>query len=102
MDNLILSTIAMESLLHSFREIIREEIKAEQHGRLQEKLLTTTEVCSLFGVSSVTISNWTNQGLLIKHTKGGRNYFKYSEVIESLKTVKKYKTKYKSYLPALN
>ena len=90
MDNIILMPVPLESLLNSFRQIIREEIKAEQNAELQDKLLTTAEVCKMFNKSAVTINNWINKGLLIKHTQGGRNYFKYSEIMANLHTLKKY------------
>ena len=91
MDNIILTPVPLDTLLQSFREIIKDEIKAEYLTKLQEKLLSTTEVAKLFKVSTVTIGSWSDQGLLIKHSIGGRNYYKYSEVMESLKTLKKYK-----------
>ena len=90
-NNIVLSSIPLESLLKSFREIIREEIKADLKDQLQEKLLNVTEVAKLFSVSTMTISSWVAKGLLTKYSIGGRNYFKNAEVMESLKSLKKYK-----------
>lgn len=92
-DNLLLSPVPLDRLLHLFREVIRQEIKAEHDEQLQDKLLTTAELCKIFNVTGVTINSWIKKSLLIKHSKGGRNYFKYSEVMESMKTLKRYKTK---------
>ena len=90
-NNIVLSPIPLDSLMQSLRQVIKEEIKADLKDQLQEKLLNVSEVAKLFKVSSVTIASWVDRGLLIKYCIGGRNYFKYSEIIESLKTLKKYK-----------
>lgn len=92
MDNIILTPVPLEKLLQSFREIIRQEIAAEQSSQQQEKLLSTDEVCKLLSVSTVTIFSWVSKGKLKKYTIGGRNRFKYSEIMESLTSLKKYKT----------
>lgn len=93
MDNLILTPVPLDTLLQSFREIIREEIKSEQTNNLDRKLLSPAEACNIFQpkISKVTLSSWTRQGLIQEHRIGGRVYYKYSELIESLKTLKKYK-----------
>ena len=65
----------------------------EKSEKEEDKLLTTQEVAKLFSVTNVTISSWISKGLLTPCSMGGRNYFKYSEVLESMKTLKKYKTK---------
>jgi len=91
MDNILLTPIPLDTLMQSFREIIKEEIKAQYLKDLEEKLLTANDVKELFAVSTVTIASWTKKGLLIKHPIGGRNFYKNSEVMESLKTLKKYK-----------
>jgi len=90
-NNIIVIPSTIEMLMASFREIIKEEIKAQYLKDLEEKLLTANDVKELFAVSTVTIASWTKKGLLIKHPIGGRNFYKNSEVMESLKTLKKYK-----------
>ena len=91
MDNIILTPVPLDVLLQSMRAIIKEEIKADYLKSLEEKLLTTGEVKKLFGVSTVTIGSWSDQGLLKRYSIGGRNFYKNSEVMDSLKTLKKYK-----------
>jgi len=58
-----------------------------------EKLLSPEETCKLFqpSISKVTLWNWTNEGKLQKHQIGGKVFYKYSEVMESITTLKKYK-----------
>ena len=89
---IILTQIPIDTLLQSFREIIRQEIAAEQSSHKEEKLLCTNDVCKLLSVSSVTISTWIAKGKLKKYTIGGRNRFKYSEIMQSLTSLKKYST----------
>ena len=92
-NQLILSQIPVNEILEGLRQIVREEIKSEKQAGLQEKLLSPSETCKLFqpNISKVTLANWSEQGLLKKHSLGGRIFYKYSEILESLKTLKKYK-----------
>lgn len=93
MDNIVLSPVPLDTLLQSFREIVRQEIAAEQSTHQQEKLLSPAETCKLFNppISKVTLTAWTKQGHLQDHRIGGRIYYKQSEVIEGAKILKKYK-----------
>lgn len=95
MDNLILTPVPLENLLQSFREIIKEEIKAEALSELQEKLLSPEEACKLFvpKVTKPTLESWSKNGPLTKHYIGGRVFYKYSEIMASLKTLGRYKIK---------
>lgn len=92
MDNtIVLTPVPLDQLVASITASVMSAIRSEQHQQLQEKLLSSKEVAKLFNVTTVTISSWIGKGLLITHSKGGRNYFKYSEVMDSMKTLKKYK-----------
>ena len=91
MDNLILSQVPLDQLVATITASVINAIRNDLQQQQQEKLLTTAEVAALFGVTNVTISSWISKGKLIAYNQGGRNRFKYSEVIESLKTLKKYK-----------
>ena len=92
--NIIVSTISIDDLLISFREIVKEEIRHHDHNLQQEKLLSTTEVCSLLNITSVTLATWVKKDLIKKYTVGRKNLYKHSEIIESLRTLKKYKHNY--------
>ena len=91
MDNIVLSPIPLDQLLTTITEKVIVAIRKQQQEDQQEKLLNTTEVCELFRVTPVTINAWIKQGKLKVYPKGGRNFFKYSEIMESLTTLKKYK-----------
>lgn len=94
MDNIVLSPVPLDKLLQSFREIVRQEIAAEQSTHKEEKLISPAETCKLFNppISKVTLTAWTKLGYLQDHRIGGRIFYKQSEIIESAKTLKKYKT----------
>ena len=93
MDNIILSPIQLDTLLQSLRSIIKEEIQAEQLNDLKEKLLSPAEACKIFQpkISKPTLSSWTDKGLITEYRLGGRIFYRYSELIEAAKTLKKYK-----------
>ena len=69
----------------------KEDTQAKKE--LEERLLSPEKTRKLFdpAVSLTTLNTWASEGILNKHHIGGRTYSKYSEIIESAKTVKKYK-----------
>ncbi len=87
------SIIHVDDLKSLMQNLIRQEIRAKQDDELQEKLLSPIETCKMFqpNISRVTLHAWTKDGRLQEHRIGGRIYYKYSEVINSLQTLKKYK-----------
>lgn len=93
MDKVILSPIELSELLNGLRLVVKEELKVQQQQQLEEKLLSPAETCKLFQpeISKVTLTAWSNQGLLKDYRIGGRVYYKYSEVIEAAKHLKRYK-----------
>lgn len=93
MDQLLLSPIPLDKLAGLFRDIVRTEIDAKHQSDLQEKLLSPSEVCQMFqpAISRVTLNSWTKLGYMQEHRIGGRVYYKYSDVIESVKTIRRYK-----------
>jgi|TARA_B110000483_G_scaffold52845_1_gene65814 predicted site-specific integrase-resolvase len=51
-----------------------------------ENLLSRTEASQFFKVSLPTLWRWTNKGLIKPYYLGGRVYYKYDELINSLLT----------------
>lgn len=84
--------VPADQLVTMLRSVFREEIRAKQNEALQERLLSPKETCKLFepNISLVTLDSWADKGLLTKHHIGGRTYYKYSEIMASLKTIRKY------------
>ena len=95
MDRMILSPIELSEFLSGFRSIIKEELQAQQKLQLEEKLLSPAEACKLFqpAISKQTLAAWTSQNLLQDHRFGGRVFYKYSEIIEAGKKLKRYQKK---------
>jgi hypothetical protein len=77
-------------------ELIRREAedacKAAQLQLQQEKFLSPTETCSLFQpkISKSTLNAWTSKGILKSYRLGGKVFYKLSEILESLSSVKRY------------
>lgn len=94
-ENIILSPIPLDQLTGLLTSIVREEIRAKNVEDLHEKLLSPEETCKLFvpAISIATLNNYSNQGLVKKHYLGRLTFYKYSEVIDAVKTLKKYSRK---------
>jgi hypothetical protein len=84
--------VPLDQLATKIDEIVHKAIREKQQEDLQAQFLSPKETCKLFNpsISLVTLASWTDKGLLKKYSISGRTYYKYSEVIESLKTLKKY------------
>ena len=82
---------SLDFLLEALRGIVREEIqKAKAEDKGEEQLLTPKETAALLKVTQPTLNAWDKSGKLVKHRIGNRVYFKYSEVMNALQTLKKY------------
>lgn len=92
MANVILSQIPITELEARFREIVKEELTSHIPNTEPEQLISPEEARKFFSppVSKVTLIKWTKEGKLISHRIGGRVYYKRSEILTSIKIVKKY------------
>ena len=91
--SVILTQTPISELLEHFSEIVEQKIEIALKKQLEEKLLSPNKVCTLFdpAISRPTLTKLTKQGILKKYYSGEKPVYKYSEVIESLKTYKRYK-----------
>jgi hypothetical protein len=91
----LFSPIPLGELLKTLKAEILEALSTKQEKELQEKLLSPTETCNLFypKISKPTLIKYTKEGKLQEYRIGGRVYYKYSEVLQALKTLKKYQRK---------
>ena len=73
-----------------FRTIVREELAAAKEKDLHEKYLSPEEVCNLFvpKITKPTLASYVDKGLVTKHYFGGRTWFRYSEILQTLKPAK--------------
>lgn len=83
--------------VEEFRKILDERLElalsklTQEHEHGEETLVTRKDIARLFGVSLVTVNAWMKKGLLPFHRINRRVYFKKSEVLATLKSVKKYR-----------
>ena len=89
--NILLSPVSIADLMANVRDIIRAELRQQNIADLSEKLLTAKEAADLLRVSLVTLWQWEKNGRIAKYSMGGRTYFKYSELMAGLDTLKRYK-----------
>jgi len=92
MEQITLYPIPLDQIAELLQKIIREELQAQQILAAQEKMLSPKQTCNLFNptISLVTLASWTKKGLLKKHYIGGRTYYKYGEILNSVKSLKRY------------
>lgn len=90
---IILSSIPLEELLEKFKIIVQEGSASREKLLLDDKLLSSSETCSLFKpkISRQTLHAWSKSGKIPIHRIGGRSWYKYSEVLSATNTIKKYK-----------
>lgn len=95
-------TITFEQVPAAISEVLERLLSIEgrvgqialtQATQLSEKLLSGAEACKLFNptISVKTLTKWAKDGLIPEHRIGGRIYYRYTEVIESAKALKKFK-----------
>jgi len=94
----ILIPVSIEELYSNLRKIVKEELYNEALKKVEERLLTPKQTAELFQVSTVSIWQWEKQGRIMKHTMGGRTYFKYSEVMSAIESG--VGRKYQKYTPS--
>lgn len=90
-NEIILSGLSAKDLVELLRPMIAQEVKQIKDNE-PERLLSPAETCKLFQpkISLVTLKVWSQQGRLKDYKIGGRVYYKQSEILESLTTIKKY------------
>lgn len=90
-----LSQFTKEELINSFSLLLDEKLNAFKQQELDDKLLSPAEACKLFqpAISKPTLASWDRQGLIKSYRIGNKVFYKYSELLESLKVLKRYKTK---------
>jgi hypothetical protein len=84
--------VPLQELRSFFQDIVRNEVRSKAAEDLQEKLLSPEETCKLFtpAISKPTLESYYEKGYLQKYYLEGRTWYKYSEVLAALKTIKKY------------
>ncbi len=86
----IILQIGLDELKNELREIVKEELLPLIPS--EEKLIKITEVMEMFNppVTRATLAKWTREGKLKGQHIGRSLFYKRSEVLESLKTLKRW------------
>lgn len=82
----------IQNRFDALEKLILDIKRSKDNTQEEEKLLSPLEACKIFQpqISRVTLHNWTQQGLIQKHQVGGRVFYKKSEVLSALTSLKKY------------
>jgi excisionase family DNA binding protein len=78
--------INAQDLLHRFDSIENKLTQLSETVKPQEatELITRQQVADLFGVSLVTVHEWTKKGVLLAYRIGNKVRFKRNEVLNQL------------------
>lgn len=82
----------LEKILRPFESIIKNQINEASSKAHEEKLLSPRETCRMFHppISRPTLDKLVKRGVLTKHYMGRNVYFKYSDLLNALKSYKRY------------
>lgn len=88
-------TISIPEIPTEFKNLIKDSVRSELQNftppaHKEEQLIKTKEACKLLHVSSVTLNQWRKEGRIPFHRIASRIYFKHSELLDSMESVKKY------------
>jgi len=88
-NKIILEGTTEESLVGKIKMAIREVLGENKEApEPEDKLLTVTETSRLLKIDRTTLWKWTKQGKLKRYGMGNRVYYKKSEVLESITSLK--------------
>lgn len=90
MKTIVITVEEFQKILDDRLELALSRLNQEE-GHKEETLVTRKDIARLFGISLVTVNAWMKKGLLPFHRINRRVYFKKSEVLATLESVKKYR-----------
>jgi hypothetical protein len=72
--------------------LVKDTLLNLKKEELKEQLLSPEETCKLFkpAITKPTLESYCEKGYLTKYYLSGRTWFKYSEVLQALKSIKRY------------
>ncbi len=85
-DKTFLIPLTEEELKELIKSSLQEVIAENEPIKQRKELLTFKEVTSLLGISASTLNNWKRDGKIPFHRIGGRIFFKYAEIVETLES----------------
>jgi hypothetical protein len=92
-NSILIQTLTVEQLQQLIGTSVKNGI-LELQKQMQEKdnsaeLMTREETCQFLKIDSSTLWSWTNAGKVKCYGIGARRYYKRSELLECLTTLKK-------------
>lgn len=91
-NEIILNGISLDQLQDSFRTIVQTEVQKIVSGLTtppepQPELITRKETAKIYGISLVTLHEWTKNGIIPAQRIGTRIRYNRAEIYASLKNV---------------
>lgn len=93
MNEQLIITLKVGELKNIIDESVTKALIKAPSKPEEETLLKRKEVAKIFGVSLVTLNQWMRDGRIPCHRINSRVFFKRTEVMEALNSVKKYSRK---------
>jgi hypothetical protein len=92
-QQILFSGIDPQQFIEAICQAVVNKLKKHRESELLEKMLSTDEACKLFQpiISRQTLSSWTKLQLIPMQKIGGQNFYKYSDIINAGKVLKRYK-----------
>jgi len=92
MENLVLTSLSWITMKEEIKAIVYSTIKAFNLEEIQEKLLSSKEARKLFtpAIAHNTLISLQKSGALNEYRVGSNVFYKYSEVVASLKSFKRH------------
>lgn len=91
MNEQLIVTLKVGELKNIIDESVTNALAKAPPKPEEETLLKRKEVAEIFGVSLVTLNQWMRDGRIPCHRINTRIFFKRTEVMEALSSVKKYR-----------
>lgn len=89
--SVVLSSVGTEQLVTMIASEVRNLLLQSQALQQQQKLLSTNDVCRIFGITRPTVTSWAAAGILQEHRIGRRIYYKQDEIDAALAKIKRIK-----------
>lgn len=92
MQHISFTTVPVDALETTLRKIIRSELESARTAEQNDRLISPGEACRLFSppISKTTLAKWTKEGLLQDQRVGGRVYYRYGDILNAGKSLKRY------------
>ncbi|MEN8858226.1 MAG: helix-turn-helix domain-containing protein [Flavobacteriaceae bacterium] len=90
--SIIIQNVSPEKLTELIKDGVKSlltDFKKENSIHDPNELLTRTETCEYLQIDSSTLWHWTKKGKVKAYGIGNRRYYKKSELLQSLKPLKK-------------